>query len=416
MLAVNMSFTKRKGIVYDPLLCPLRCVNDTVMNSKGVRCGKQRTSMMKNHDIYELLSKALTGKMSDDEQRLFDSWLNESDANRLRYERLKNGDNLMDTYLIYKGMDKRRVWSVINARTHAGRRPHTTLFRRMSYYVAAAAAAVLIIVLWNDNPSAIAPKMSPQVAEAITRAEQSNATGATLSIAGTTPHEVSTTLSIDSAMNESSLPDDAEATIVTHHDKEFWLTLPDGTRVHLNYGTSITYPVSFQGDVRRVQLDGEAYFIIAHDSSHPFIVTTRQGDIKEYGTEFNVNTRGTHTAVTLVNGSISVTNASGHEQMIRPGEMAEMGMSSIKMSKVDVTPLIAWNTGQFNFTDCNLEQLMQVIGRWYACRVTFTDKRLRHLKVTGTLSRYENEQSTIEAIEAVAGVDITVKNRTITIK
>lgn len=97
-----------------------------------------------------------------------------------------------------------------------------------------------------------------------------------------------------------------------------------------------------------------------------FIVHTAQGAIKEYGTEFNVNTQGEHTSVVLVNGSISVIPKSGKERMMTPGLLAEMGSSGVSMSKVDVAPYIAWNTGQYSFEDSSLEEIMQVVGNGMA--------------------------------------------------
>ncbi|MBR1463381.1 MAG: FecR domain-containing protein [Prevotella sp.] len=94
--------------------------------------------------------------------------------------------------------------------------------------------------------------------------------------------------------NLSSLTKDqllAAKRITTKHDKEFWLTLDDGTLVHLNYNTRLIYPEKFGRGDRNVILDGEAYFMVAKDKSRPFIVHTPNGDVKVYGTEFNVNTR-----------------------------------------------------------------------------------------------------------------------------
>lgn len=82
-----------------------------------------------------------------------------------------------------------------------------------------------------------------------------------------------------------------EGSLVTKKDKEFWMVLDDGTYVHLNYNTTLIYPNHFVGSERKVKLKGEAYFIVANDSKkRPFIVETANGDVHDYGTEFNVNT------------------------------------------------------------------------------------------------------------------------------
>ena len=93
------------------------------------------------------------------------------------------------------------------------------------------------------------------------------------------------------AAKEVQDTDSPEAILVTHHDKEFWMVLDDGIHVHLNYNSSLSYPIHFKGKERRVVLEGEAYFFVAKDDSHPFVVTTPYGDIRDYGTEFCVNTK-----------------------------------------------------------------------------------------------------------------------------
>ncbi len=71
---------------------------------------------------------------------------------------------------------------------------------------------------------------------------------------------------------------------------DFWITLDDGTIVHLNYNTRLRFPARFAGDSRTVYLDGEAYIKVAVDKDRPFMVVTSNATIKQYGTEFSVNT------------------------------------------------------------------------------------------------------------------------------
>lgn len=66
------------------------------------------------------------------------------------------------------------------------------------------------------------------------------------------------------------------------------LTLQDGTSVWLNAGTTFRYPALFTGRERRVEIDGEARFEVAHDARHPFIVETYACDVEVLGTKFNV--------------------------------------------------------------------------------------------------------------------------------
>ena len=66
------------------------------------------------------------------------------------------------------------------------------------------------------------------------------------------------------------------------------ITLPDGSKVILNAGTTITYPNAFVSKNREVEINGEAFFEVAHDAEHPFIVKANQINVEVLGTQFNV--------------------------------------------------------------------------------------------------------------------------------
>lgn len=227
-----------------------------------------------------------------------------------------------------------------------------------------------------------------------------------------------------------SMSDDIYADIITYHDKEFWMTLPDGTRVHLNYNSSLTYPLAFTGDSREVVLEGEAYFFVAKDKRHPFIVHTRYGDVKEYGTEFDVNTRydsndspGAYgirskgLAVVLVEGSISIIPHNKEEYMLKPGDLAVVAHDAEvpKIKQVDTTPFTSWNTGSFAFNDCPLDKLLDVVGRWHGKSIKFADNSLRKIHFNGELDRYESLENIISALEKSTGTKMRVTSDVITV-
>ena len=120
---------------------------------------------------------------------------------------------------------------------------------------------------------------------------------------------------------------------------------------------------------------------MAKDKNRPFIVHTPNGDVKQYGTEFNINTKDEIgvTRIVLVNGSISITPKGGREYMMKPSDMAILQPESgeAMINQVDITPYIAWNIGTFVFEDCTQEQLMRVLSHWYNKRVQFESEEIR---------------------------------------
>ena len=218
--------------------------------------------------------------------------------------------------------------------------------------------------------------------------------------------------------------------ISTYHNKEYWVTLDDGSLVHLNYNSRLIYPERF-GDRRDVILDGEAYFMVAKDLSRQFVVHTPQGDVKVYGTEFVVNTRekgsdehekdaeGTanqHVSVVLVSGSVGFTSVSGSETMLQPCQKLLFCNDQLSVKDVDVAPYVAWNEGEFIFADVPLEDLLATMSRWYQLEVRFENKEARHMLFTGTIDRYGSAEVILHSISKVTGLVIEKKGNHVIIK
>lgn len=107
----------------------------------------------------------------------------------------------------------------------------------------------------------------------------------------------------------------------------YQLALSDGSKVWLNSMTEFRFPVAFTGEERKVYLTGEAYFEVAPNSKHPFIVVTEEGmEVKVYGTEFNMNTYQHGVVQTvLVSGKVGIrVNATGKEVMLAPRQMGRV--------------------------------------------------------------------------------------------
>ena len=365
--------------------------------------------MKKN--INRLISDSLWGTISDDDQRYLDQLLEKDQELRERYQQLLKRKDLVKRYQLYNSIEPYEGSSSEQPESEDKNRFAGFLRVILPYLRYAAIIIILFVVgsLWlnkNKDERPTAPQLSDEVLATITQAEQSGKNQAVLTIDGQ-PVKVENEKTIQKIEKGKT----QEHILTTHHDSEFWLTLDDGTRVHLNYGTTLIYPRKFNGDTREVELEGEAYFFVAKDANHPFVVHTPEGDVKVYGTEFNINTQddeGT-TRIVLVNGSISVTPKGGREQMIRPNEMAVISSGECMFSTVDVAPYVSWNTGMFIFADCPLEKLMRVLSRWYNKRVEFNSDDIRQIEFTGTINKYGDISPALKAIHTVTGLRIEMK-------
>ena len=201
----------------------------------------------------------------------------------------------------------------------------------------------------------------------------------------------------------------------------YQLKLADGTKVWLNSLTRLRFPVTFAGEERKVYLTGEAYFEVARDSVHPFIVATDEGmEVKVYGTEFNVDTyrKGT-VKTTLVNGKVGIrVSATGEEMRLSPNQMAlfTKATQSIQVENVDSYGVVAWKDGKFVFEDEPIEEIMERLSRWYDVKVFYAKERIKKHTFTGIITRFADISDVLHLMEETAAVEFRIQGDTVTVK
>jgi len=165
-------------------------------------------------------------------------------------------------------------------------------------------------------------------------------------------------------------------TVTTPRGGQYQLLLSDGSKVWLNSASSIRFPVSFAGDIRRVEVSGEAYFEVAKNPSMPFKVDVAgKNEIEVLGTHFNINSYEDDGSIktTLLEGSVKVTSLKTQEsKLITPGQQAQLNTDGqIAISKADPDKVMAWKNGYFNFDGADTKTVMQFVSRWYDVDVVY---------------------------------------------
>lgn len=375
--------------------------------------------MDKPIDINTLVRRVLTGEATQQERDFLAARLREDEILRKQYVHLLDERDFGKRYAAYRQVNLNK------AKADAGKFVGRTRIRRIALRVlagVAAAAAVAILVVANTGRRKPEPPVvSRDMYAAICKAEASGHTEAVLTINNVKAGLAGNAQVLDSIVSNVAREaveskEVLQAHVETLHDKEFWMTLEDGTIVHLNYNSSLTYPVCFDGE-RRVRLRGEAYFIVAHDERHPFVVETPHGVATDYGTEFDIVSRGGCTEVTLVKGKVGVAAHGGGEQLLAPGYRAVMNAGkALVMEKTDLAPIKAWNTGNYHFDGATLRQLMEVVARWYGKNVRFENREAQDALFTGDLDKYASPEPTFHAISAITGCKIVVEDDAVVVK
>ncbi|HZL10076.1 MAG TPA: FecR domain-containing protein [Prolixibacteraceae bacterium] len=153
------------------------------------------------------------------------------------------------------------------------------------------------------------------------------------------------------------------------------ITLYDGTRVWLNSGTKFRYPVVFSPQTRDVYMQGEAYFDVAKDSKHPFIVNAGQLKVEVLGTHFNVcaYTDDNEFSATLEEGSVNAVNtSSGKSMIIKPGEQVVVNReaNNLKRQEVNTELFTSWKENLLKFEDAPFEDVIKKMERWYDVNIS----------------------------------------------
>lgn len=177
------------------------------------------------------------------------------------------------------------------------------------------------------------------------------------------------------------------------------LLLTDGTKVWLNAGSKLTYDVNFIGGVRKVDLEGEAYFEVAKNKEKPFVVASDDQRIRVLGTHFNVKAyRENRTTTTLMEGSVEVaTNTRAYT--LKPGQssMVTWGGADIKVEPAKMDKVNAWRNNEFAFYDATLDQIGRELSRWYGVDVQVVS-RGRGYGFTGVISRNKDLEEVLDIL------------------
>lgn len=207
---------------------------------------------------------------------------------------------------------------------------------------------------------------------------------------------------------------------------QYQVRLPDGTKVWLNAASSLTFPTKFAKLERRVMLSGEAYFEVAKDKRHPFIVKTEQQEVEVLGTHFNINSYQDEPELktTLLEGSVKVVpaslslngNSQLHDIILKPGEQAVNSGAGIMVKQIDAQSAIDWKNGDFIFNGETLESIMRKVSRWYNVQIIYEDQNLKKQSFGGEVSRFANVSEVLEVLELTGFAHFKIEGRRIIIK
>ena len=200
-------------------------------------------------------------------------------------------------------------------------------------------------------------------------------------------------------------------TMSTPKGRQFFVRLPDGTKVWLNAASSIRYPTVFAGKERRVDVTGEVYFEVVKNAKMPFrAIVSNMAEVEVLGTHFNINAYTNENLIntTLLEGSVSVNGT-----IIKPGQQARIAIGSssdsitgpsqhvsvIKNANLD--NVIAWKNGFINFEGVTFDAIMRQLERWYDIEVVYENNIIPATRLAGKMTRGVPLNGLLKNLEAL---------------
>lgn len=326
--------------------------------------------------------------------------------------------------------DTQEEWQQFLSRTQSTRKSyhiksskHTSQSRNIHAYIWSAAASLALLIgfsFWayhqyntSDSIALMEANLDPQEivlssnsGQSIVIDKQTNTESVAI-LGASISDEQAITYKNDKKIAEAA---PTMQTLQTPRGKDFKIELSDGTIVWLNAESKLQYPSRFTGKERLVHLEGEAYFKVAKDAKHPFIVKTANLETHVLGTGFNLrsyNNAAPH--VTLVEGKVAVKSEYYHI-MLRPGEDACLNADgSIQVQKVNTQSYTAWTEGYFYFDNASLDEIMKEIGRWYNLSVHVNKPEVLNYHFNFWAKRDDSIEHVIKLINELDKVNITIE-------
>ena len=366
--------------------------------------------MTSSFRIGEIIYKTLQGGDDEEERALLEAWLSESEEHRRLFDACRQ-----EGYWEERQAEHRLFEVEKGYRRFLTRKARLERRRSIKRWSAVAAgvclAAGIAWTVWSreETVEEKTPLAVQQIAPGRSVATLTLADGRQIVLGDSLPtkvKEASAEIHIQGHELNYSTQATAEAPVYnrvsTPRGGEYQLVLGDGTRVSLNAQSELRYPVTFGGKTREVQLVGEAYFEVAPDAEHPFIVKTDGMNIRVLGTSFNVCAyREGQTQATLVEGKVKVWTGK-QEHVLAPGQqLCKDKNGQVDIREVDVSNYTAWRNKRFVFEDEALEEVLYKLERWYNVTFFIQNEAARELRFTGDLPKYENLDKVLKKLELV---------------
>lgn len=203
--------------------------------------------------------------------------------------------------------------------------------------------------------------------------------------------------------NENSTNEIAYNTLSVPAGQRASVILSDGTEVWLNARSSIKYPSHFKGDMRKVELQGEAFFSVTSNKDKPFVVSTSSVDVKVLGTVFNVREGKSDSSVdvSLLEGAVDVLlhGKQASKISLKPMQSLTYANGAATLSNLTDVNDFLWRQGIFNFQDAPLSDICKKLEWYYDIQIIINNPGIKKYSCTGKFRQQDGPYEILRIIQ-----------------
>lgn len=382
--------------------------------------------MKKIIELAKYIVKAKISNLSNEEQKTIDDWKNSQDERKDLYARLKSDDFFRNKKEIHDKFDTIKGWGELNKRNEFKGN------KNIMHYAKYAAVIIITISLSIIISQNISRKIDTDTAHHI---EAVSAKAFILLSNGKK-------INVDSLANSHKIKigdfsikkydrkivynqqknisyKNEYNTIIIPKGGDYQLTLSDGSQIWLNSDTKLKFPIAFYENTRKVFLEGEAYFDVAHDENKPFVIITETSEIEVLGTSFNLSSykEDNKFKISLVNGSVRTTLPTTEVVMKSGYELSfDKTTKTVTQKQINTDDVVLLKKGIYVFQGKNLLEVSKYIERWYNVKFHFKNKNIETTIFTGFVNKYEPIDSFINRFKEIMEYSIRIEGNNIYVK
>ena len=350
--------------------------------------------------LSRLIFRYLRDQLNEEESRELERWRAASEAHELLFRRLLSSAHWQRSIgrFVKNESDTQSEWEIIRQRT-VGRDRGKRTIRWYRY------AAAIFLPLLIASGYFIKLSHTPQEKTLVSVPFIPGKSHAVLELADGT--------SID-------LGETAEYhTLKVPRGGEYTLVLADGSKVFLNAESSLKYPVLFSGDLRKVKLEGEAYFEVKRNPEKPFVVDIGGMQVNVLGTTFGIRAYADEREIrtTLVSGRVNVS-AGKQVYELKPSEQAvfDKQTEAVKVAAVDTELFVGWKDGRLVFDNCSLERILKDLGRWYSFEVFYATSAAKEIPFSLNIRKHEKFAQVLELMQSTGKIQFEINKNTVIVR